>query len=169
MLNPKVVICDEPVSALDVSVRAQVINLLQDLQQDFGVSYLFISHDLSVVEHVADRVLVMYLGRVVESGPAAEIFASPAHPYTRALIEAAPVANPRLARTRPRTILGGELPSPLKPPAGCAFHARCPLAQAVCRERAPRLEPGARGRAVACHFPLLPPVGAAAAAERLDA
>ncbi|MCZ0733195.1 ABC transporter ATP-binding protein [Phreatobacter sp. AB_2022a] len=169
VLNPKVVICDEPVSALDVSVRAQVINLLRDLQQDFGVSYLFISHDLSVVEHVADRVLVMYLGRVVESGPAAEIFASPAHPYTRALIEAAPVANPRLARTRSRTILGGELPSPLKPPAGCAFHARCPFAQAVCRERAPRLEPGASGRAVACHFPLLPPIGAAALADRLDA
>ncbi|CEJ10254.1 Oligopeptide transport ATP-binding protein OppF [bacterium YEK0313] len=169
VLNPKVVICDEPVSALDVSVRAQVINLLRDLQQDFGVSYLFISHDLSVVEHVADRVLVMYLGRVVESGPAAEIFANPAHPYTRALIEAAPVANPRLARTRSRMILGGELPSPLKPPAGCAFHARCPLAQAVCRERAPRLDPGASGRAVACHFPLLPPVAAAAVADRLDA
>jgi oligopeptide/dipeptide ABC transporter ATP-binding protein len=154
-LRPKVIICDEPVSALDVSVRAQVINLLEDLQQKTGVAYLFISHDLSVVEHVADRLIVMYLGRVVESGKAAEIWERPAHPYTAALLAAAPVADPRLARSRRRSILQGELPSPLDPPPGCSFHVRCPLARERCRQERPLLRSGAGGRSVACHYDLL--------------
>jgi oligopeptide/dipeptide ABC transporter ATP-binding protein len=124
-LSPRLIICDEPVSALDVSVRAQVINLLEDLKGEFGVSYLFISHDLSVVEHIADRVAVMYLGMLVEVGGRDQIWRSPQHPYTRALLAAAPVANPKLARSRQRTVLQGELPSPLDPPAGCPFHSRC--------------------------------------------
>ncbi|GGF61656.1 peptide ABC transporter ATP-binding protein [Azorhizobium oxalatiphilum] len=156
-LNPKVVICDEPVSALDVSVRAQVINLMKDLQAETGVSFLFISHDLSVVEHISDRLLVMYLGRVVESGKAADIWPAPAHPYTAALLAAAPVANPKLARSRTRKTLQGELPSPLNPPQGCAFHTRCPIAQARCHEERPLLRSieGHAGRQVACHFDLV--------------
>jgi len=140
-LSPKLIICDEPVSALDVSVRAQVINLLEDLKQQFGVSYLFISHDLSVVEHIADRVAVMYLGTIVEAGARDQIWRRPQHPYTKALLEAAPIANPKLARARRRTVLQGELPSPLAPPAGCPFHSRCPIAQARCKSDRPLLRP----------------------------
>jgi peptide/nickel transport system ATP-binding protein len=154
-LRPKLIICDEPVSALDVSVRAQVINLLQDLQQQTGVSYLFISHDLSVVEHIADHLIVMYLGRIVESGRSADIWQQPAHPYTLALLSAAPVADPKLARSRTRTVLQGELPSPLDPPQGCAFHARCPMAQERCRQERPILRKVSGGRMVACHYDLL--------------
>jgi oligopeptide/dipeptide ABC transporter ATP-binding protein len=151
-LSPKLIICDEPVSALDVSVRAQVINLLEDLKSKFGVSYLFISHDLSVVEHIADRVAVMYLGTLVEVGGRDQIWRTPQHPYTKALIEAAPVANPKLARTRERTVLQGELPSPIDPPAGCPFHSRCPLAEARCRSEKPALRKTASGALAACHF-----------------
>ncbi|MBP2171453.1 peptide/nickel transport system ATP-binding protein [Erwinia toletana] len=151
-LEPQVVICDEPVSALDVSVRAQVINLMRDIQQRMGVAYLFISHDLSVVEYLAHRVLVMYLGRIVESGPTADIWRQPAHPYTRALLAAAPVADPRQPRMQP--LLQGELPSPLSPPDGCAFHTRCPHAQAICRQQRPPLTPLTSERQVACHFHL---------------
>jgi oligopeptide/dipeptide ABC transporter ATP-binding protein len=151
-LNPRLIICDEPVSALDVSVRAQVINLLEDLKRQFGVSYLFISHDLSVVEHIADRVAVMYLGTIVESGGRDQIWRSPQHPYTRALLEAAPIANPRLARARRRTVLQGELPSPIDPPAGCPFHSRCPLVQARCKVEKPELRPVGTGALAACHF-----------------
>ena len=151
-LSPKLIICDEPVSALDVSVRAQVINLLEDLKSKFGVSYLFISHDLSVVEHIADRVAVMYLGTLVEVGGRDQIWRTPQHPYTKALIEAAPVANPKLARTRRRTVLQGELPSPIDPPAGCPFHSRCPLAEARCRSEKPALRKTASGALAACHF-----------------
>jgi len=154
-LRPKVIICDEPVSALDVSVRAQVINLLQDLQERTGVSYLFISHDLSVVEHISDRLIVMYLGRIVESGRGEEIWQQPAHPYTRALLAAAPVADPKLARNRTKTVLQGELPSPLNPPQGCSFHARCPMAQERCRLERPVLRQVSDGRMVACHYDLL--------------
>jgi oligopeptide/dipeptide ABC transporter ATP-binding protein len=151
-LSPRLVVCDEPVSALDVSVRAQVINLLEDLKQRFGVSYLFISHDLSVVEHIADRVAVMYLGTIVEQGRRDQVWRNPQHPYTRALIEAAPVANPKLARARRRTVLQGELPSPIDPPAGCPFHSRCPLARERCRLEKPALRPVRSGALAACHL-----------------
>jgi peptide/nickel transport system ATP-binding protein len=154
-LRPKVIICDEPVSALDVSVRAQVINLLDDLQQQTGVSFLFISHDLSVVEHVSDKLIVMYLGRIVESGRGDDIWERPAHPYTAALLAAAPVADPKLARSRRKSVLQGELPSPLNPPPGCSFHLRCPMAQERCRQERPILRSVSGGRMVACHYDLL--------------
>jgi oligopeptide/dipeptide ABC transporter ATP-binding protein len=151
-LSPRLIICDEPVSALDVSVRAQVINLLEDLKQQFGVSYLFISHDLSVVEHIADRVAVMYLGTIVEAGGRDQIWRNPQHPYTKALLAAAPIANPRLARARQRTVLQGELPSPIDPPAGCPFHSRCPMAQERCKTDRPELRTVGSGALAACHF-----------------
>jgi oligopeptide/dipeptide ABC transporter ATP-binding protein len=151
-LNPKLIICDEPVSALDVSVRAQVINLLEDLKGQFGVSYLFISHDLSVVEHIADRVAVMYLGTLVEIAGRDQIWRNPQHPYTKALLAAAPIANPKLARARQRTVLQGELPSPIDPPAGCPFHSRCPMAQARCKTDRPLLRPVGNDTLAACHF-----------------
>jgi peptide/nickel transport system ATP-binding protein/oligopeptide transport system ATP-binding protein len=154
-LSPKVIICDEPVSALDVSVRAQVINLLEDLQQATGVSYLFISHDLSVVEHISDRLIVMYLGRIVESGRSEDVWDQPAHPYTQALLAAAPVADPKLARSRTRSVLQGELPSPLNPPPGCSFNTRCLYARERCREERPMLRAVSGGRKVACHYDLL--------------
>jgi len=151
-LSPRLIICDEPVSALDVSVRAQVINLLEDLKQQFGVSYLFISHDLSVVEHIADRVAVMYLGTIVEAGARDQIWRNPQHPYTKALLAAAPIANPRLARARQRSVLQGELPSPIDPPAGCPFHSRCPMAQERCKTDRPELRTVGSGALAACHF-----------------
>ena len=151
-LSPRLIVCDEPVSALDVSVRAQVINLLEDLKGQFGVSYLFISHDLSVVEHIADRVAVMYLGMLVEVGARDQIWRDPQHPYTRALLAAAPVADPKLARSRQRTVLQGELPSPLAPPGGCPFHSRCSLAQDRCRAERPTMRIVGNGAMAACHF-----------------
>jgi oligopeptide/dipeptide ABC transporter ATP-binding protein len=151
-LSPRLIICDEPVSALDVSVRAQVINLLEDLKSQFGVSYLFISHDLSVVEHIADRLAVMYLGTIVEAGGRDQIWRNPQHPYTKALLAAAPIANPKAARARQRTVLQGELPSALDPPAGCPFHSRCPIAQDRCRVEKPALRPVAAGSLAACHL-----------------
>jgi oligopeptide/dipeptide ABC transporter ATP-binding protein len=151
-LSPKLIICDEPVSALDVSVRAQVINLLEDLKAQFGVSYLFISHDLSVVEHIADRVAVMYLGTVVEIGGRDQIWRDPQHPYTKALLEAAPIANPKAARARRRTVLQGELPSAIDPPSGCPFHSRCPIVQDRCRVERPELRTISGGAVAACHF-----------------
>ena len=151
-LNPKLIICDEPVSALDVSVRAQVINLLEDLKGQFGVSYLFISHDLSVVEHIADRVAVMYLGTLVEVASRDQIWRNPQHPYTKALLAAAPIADPKAARARQRMILQGELPSAIDPPAGCPFHSRCPIAQERCKADRPVLRPVGGGTLAACHF-----------------
>lgn len=151
MLQPDLIVCDEAVSALDVSIRAQVLNLLLELRQAFGMAYLFISHDLSVVRHMSDRIAVMYLGQVVEIGERDAVWNAPAHPYTRALIAAAPSANPA-ARTQPRALLEGDLPSPLDPPAGCRFHTRCPYAEARCREAAPELREGSPGHWVACHF-----------------
>jgi dipeptide transport system ATP-binding protein len=147
MLRPKILVLDEPVSALDVSIRAQVLNLLAALQEDYHLAYVFISHDLSVVRHIADEVMVVYLGHVVEKGPREAIFASPQHPYTRALLSATPVAEPDAKRER--IILSGELPSPFNPPAGCPFNPRCPLVMDRCRVEAPPLE-GKQGRDVAC-------------------
>jgi dipeptide transport system ATP-binding protein len=148
MLRPKVVIADEPVSALDVSIRAQVLNLLMDLQAEFELAYLFISHDLGVVRHIADEVMVMYLGRTVEHGAKETIFAGPRHPYTRALLASTPAVDP--AQRRQRAAIKGELPSPFDPPPGCAFHRRCPHATPLCASTVPELRALA-GRLVACH------------------
>lgn len=148
MLQPAVVVADEPTSALDVSIQAQILNLFLDLQEAQGTAYVFISHNLSVVQHVAHDVMVMYLGAAVEQGPKAEVLGRPLHPYTQALLAAVPVLDPQ--RRRPRVPLQGETPSPLNPPRGCSFHTRCPLAQPRCREEAPRLRP-VDGRQVACH------------------
>jgi oligopeptide/dipeptide ABC transporter ATP-binding protein len=139
-LRPRMVICDEPVSALDVSVQAQIINMLKDLQDEFGLTYIFISHDLSVVRHVSDRIAVMYLGHIVEVAPAAELFEQTRHPYTRALLSALPVADPDAADGRERILLVGEIPSPTNPPSGCRFHTRCPKARADCVRTDPGLE-----------------------------
>jgi len=154
-VEPKIVICDEPVSALDVSIRAQILNLLKDLQARLGLSYIFISHDLSVVKHIADRIAVMYLGRIVETGPADAVFADPRHPYTRALLSAIPVASPTARRDR--RILAGDVPSPIDPPPGCHLHTRCPFAAEICRVERPPLDDRGTGHGAACHFwPTLP-------------
>ena len=156
-LHPKLIVCDEPVSALDVSIQAQIVNLLAGLQRSFGLTYLFISHDLSVVRHLCDRIAVMYLGEIVEIGRVGEIDVNPQHPYTAALLSAVPVPDPDGAARRSRVVLRGDLPSPIDPPAGCRFHPRCPRVQDRCRTEAPRLEirlgPGP-GHLAACHFPL---------------
>ena len=152
-LKPKLIVADEPVSALDVSIQAQVINLLADLSKEDNISIIFIAHDLSVVQHISDRVAVMYLGKIMEIGSSQEIFSSPKHPYTKALLSAAPVPDPKLERTRERIILQGDLPSPMNPPAGCVFNTRCWKATDKCRTEAPIQVETASHRSVACHFP----------------
>lgn len=152
-INPEFVIADEPVSALDVSIRAQVLNLLQRLQQQFHLTYLFVSHDLSVVRHVADRIAVMYLGKIVELSDRDELYAAPKHPYTKALLSAVPIPDPQIEKHRQRIILSGDLPSPINIPSGCRFHTRCPMAQDICREVEPAFEAKeGREHYAACHF-----------------
>jgi oligopeptide transport system ATP-binding protein len=153
-LEPKLVIADEPVSALDVSIQAQIINLLEDLQGEFGLTYIFVAHDLGVVRHVADRIAVMYLGKIVEIGPADEVYAHPIHPYTLSLLSAVPIPDPDANARRQPIVLEGDVPSPANPPAACRFHPRCPYATEICSEVEPELVDHGSGHWAACHHPL---------------
>jgi oligopeptide/dipeptide ABC transporter ATP-binding protein len=153
-VQPRLIVLDEPVSALDVSIQAQIINLLEDLQDDLGLTYMFVAHDLSVVRHVSDRIAVMYLGKLMEVSPAEELYTKPIHPYAAALLAAIPIPDPRENRKRRRTIVTGEPPNPINPPPGCVFHPRCPRATAVCKTVEPPLTEYANGHLAACHHPL---------------
>jgi oligopeptide/dipeptide ABC transporter ATP-binding protein len=168
-LNPRLIILDEPVSALDVSIQAQIVNLLDDLQDDLGLSYIFVAHDLSVVRHVSDRIAVMYLGRIMELSPSEELYTKPIHPYTAALLSAIPIPDPRENRARRRIVVSGEPPSPVDPPPGCVFHTRCPRARDRCRTEIPQLTEYPGGHMAACHYPLSVDAGEIAAGTRSDA
>ncbi len=153
-LRPKLIVADEPVSALDVSIRAQILNLLEELQDDFGLTYIFVAHDLGVIRHMSDRIAVMYLGKIVELAPADELYARPIHPYTAALLSAVPIPDPKENRNREPLVIEGDVPSPADPPPGCSFHTRCPWATEVCRTDEPPLTDHGRDHVAACHHPL---------------
>jgi oligopeptide transport system ATP-binding protein len=154
-VNPKLIVCDEPVSALDVSVQAQILNLLKDLQQEFGLTYVFIAHDLNVIRHISDRVLVMYLGHIVEMASRDQLYREPRHPYTGALLSAVPLPSPEAGRNREQLVLEGDVPNPINPPSGCWFHPRCPrFHEGRCDVEEPALQPFGHGHAAACHYPL---------------